>query len=93
MFLLKHSTQIPELLLQSEEEYRFYTELKRRTEAITINDADSSLNFIVGENKVCFIDGEIVLFENDRIVGKCLIGDFAKKPNAEFKKLFSKLKN
>lgn len=30
-FLLENAEYVPELLLKSEEEYRFYTELKRRT--------------------------------------------------------------
>lgn len=39
-FLLKHSTQVPELQLKTEEEYRFLTELKRVVSyAALINDA------------------------------------------------------
>lgn len=42
MFLLQHSEYIPELLIESEEKYRFYAELKRSVKHTEINkDADN----------------------------------------------------
>lgn len=40
LFLLCHSSHVPELYLNSAEEYRVFYELKRRTEAEILNDND-----------------------------------------------------
>ncbi len=86
LFLLEHSSQVPELLLETEEEYRFYTELKRRTDSWIIND-DPNNGFTVGDATVLFDNGEILLVKDQKIVEKCAVGDFIKKPNAVFRKL------
>ena len=54
MFLLEHSSQILELTIKSEEEYRFYSELKRRTDAEVINSEDDPGSFIVGDYEIMF---------------------------------------
>lgn len=89
LFLLKHSSQVPELLLQSEEEYRFYTELKRRTDASVINEEDPGSGFAVGNNRIAFEDGQILLLSDGKIAEKCTITEFAKTPNAVFRRLMS----
>lgn len=92
-FLLTHSSYVPELLLKSEEEYRFYSELKRRTDASVINEENSVGGFLFGESKVSFNDGRIILIQEDKIVESCTITEFAKTPNASFRRLMSYVKN
>lgn len=92
-FLLEHCSQILELTLRSKEEYRFYSELKRRTDAQVINNEDVPGNFIVGDFAIVFEDGKIHLLENEHIRGVCLISEFAKKPNQQFRKLMSYIGN
>lgn len=88
-FLLKHSSQVPELMLRSEEEYRFYTELKRRTDATVVNDENQDTGFYMGDVTVMFDDRNIVLFKDKLPVKSCLISEFARKPNATFRKLMN----
>ena len=91
-FLLEHSSQVLELTLRTKEEYRFYSELKRRTDAQVINNEDTPGNFIVGDYTIVFEDGKIHLLENEHIRGACLISEFAKKPNQQFRRLMSYMK-
>ena len=86
-FLLKHSESTAELLLRSEEEYRFLTELKRFVmDASIINDEDDRpLGFAFGEHKILFQDGEIKLIKEGKMVSLCTISDFMKRPNIEFR--------
>ena len=87
-FLLKHCTQVPELLLlHSEEAYRFMVELKRRVgNAALIND-DSITGFEVGDYRVIIEDGEIKLFGLTGILNQCSINSFIRRPNAELRGL------
>lgn len=89
MFLLKHSAYAHELLLRSEEEYRFYTELRRRTEAKVINNEGAFSAFEFEGAKVIFNNGEIIVVKDDAIVNRSTIKEFARKPNAVFRKLFN----
>lgn len=87
-FLLKHSSTVPELFqIKTEEEYRFFTELRRVAgDAALIND-DSVTGFEFGDYKVIFEDGEIKLFGQTGILERCRINDFIRRPNAEFRGL------
>ncbi len=89
MFLLRHSAKVLELCLQSEEEYRFYTELKRRTDAAVINDEDPSVGFQLGDLKVAFEEGEIILIKEGSIIEKCSVSEFSRTPNATFRRLMN----
>lgn len=92
MFLLENSEFVPELLLQSEEEYRFYTELKRRT-GIALEDTGAKPGFEMGELKVLFENGKIWLYCNGKAVNQCTVQEFSRHPNATFRRMqrFSKL--
>ena len=86
-FLLKHSTQVPELRIRTEEEYRFLTELKRVvSDAALIND-DKVTRFEFGSYRVIFEDGEIKLFGEMGMIDHCRINDFIRRPNAQFRGL------
>lgn len=86
MFLLENAEYVPELLLRSEEEYRFYTELKRRT-GIALENNESSAGFELGDIKVLFADGQILVYRDGKTVGSCSVSDFSRRPNAMFRRL------
>ena len=86
MFLLGNADYVPELLLKSEEEYRFYNELKRRTGLALEND-QSAGGFELGDIKVLFADGEIQVYRNGKAVGKCSVKEFSRQPNTTFRRL------
>lgn len=85
-FLLENSEFVPELLLRSEEQYRFYTELKRRTGAV-IEGNEINPGFKMGELKILFEDGDIRLYHQGKVVGQCTILEFSHHPNATFRRL------
>ncbi|WP_027215233.1 restriction endonuclease-like protein [Butyrivibrio fibrisolvens] len=91
MFLLNHSESVPELSIKSEEEYRFYHELKRMTKDIDIADS-ADLGFKHGDTYFDFHNGEIMVIQKDKIVQKCSIDDFAKRPGSTFRLLSYALK-
>ena len=57
MFLLQHSEFVPELLIESEEKYRFYSELKRSVNSAEINQNNANIGFEYGDVKYVFSDG------------------------------------
>ena len=89
-FLLQNVEFVPELLLRSEEEYRFFMELKRRTGKVVENndrgEADEvEHEFELGDVKVIFQDGRIIIMRKDKLVSKCRINDFSMRPNTVFR--------
>jgi len=85
-FLLDNAEYVPELLLGSEEEYRLYTELKRRT-GQALQDNEDAPGFELDGVKVMFENGRIILLSGDAIVGSCSIQEFSRHPNATFRHL------
>lgn len=77
MFLLENVEYVPELLLRSEEEYRFYKELKRGTGS-ALEDNESSAEFELGEIKALFDEGQIQIFKDDKAVGNCRVAEFSR---------------
>lgn len=86
MFLLENAQYVPELLLRSEEEYRFYSELKRCT-GKALEDNDSVAGFELDDVKVLFDNGRIEVYRDGNVVGDCSIADFSRRPNATFRSL------
>lgn len=86
-FLLENAQVVPELLLGSEEEYRFYTELKRRTGLALESSESAQGGFELGDTKVLFDDGKIQIFRDGKNVGSCTIAEFSRHPNAAFRQL------
>ena len=79
---------VPELLLRSEEEYRFYMELKRRTgKALDRDSTENEQGFEIGHTKVLFADGKIVIIREGKTVTECTINEFSRHPNRSFRKL------
>ena len=86
-FLLHHSTQVPELFLKTEEEYRFLTELKRITSDPALINNDQVSGFEFGPYRVIFEEGLIKLMNSDGILQQCEINSFIRHPNVEFRSL------
>lgn len=87
LFLLENVEFVPELLLKSEEEYRFYMELKRRTGHALEGDAADESGFEIGTMKVLFEDGKIIVIREGKVVSECSINDFSRHPNASFRRI------
>jgi len=87
LFLLEHSEYIPELLFRSEEEYRFYSELKRNVNSAEINDSGANIGFEHEDTKFVFASGNILAIRGEKIVEQVLVSSFSRKPAATFRKL------
>ncbi len=87
MFLLEHSEIVPELQFKNEEEYRFYSELKRITEKTEISEGVKNISFARGDTKYLFSGGEILALMGDKIVQRVELTDFSKRPSQVFRLL------
>ncbi len=90
MFLLENSEFVPELLLSSEEEYRFYAELKRRTSEAVISENETVTGFEYNGIRILFDEGQIKLIRDGTMIEQRSIREFSQRPNATFRKLFEK---
>lgn len=87
LFLLENAEYVPELLLRSEEEYRFYMELRRRTGIVLeSNDSDAG-GFELGDIRVLFDGGKIQVYRKGHAAGSCSVEEFSRHPNATFRRL------
>lgn len=87
-FLLTHSTAYPELNLRNEAEYRFFTELKRRSEKAVIEQTEEKSGFEFEKTKV-FFDGTMIhVLVNGQQVDECTIAEFERHPNAIFRRVY-----
>jgi len=87
LFLLKHSDFTTELLIESEEKYRFYSELKRSVNSAVINEENANIGFEYGDTRFVFASGKILAIRGDRIIDSRPIDDFARKPSETFRRL------
>ena len=87
LFLLQHSSQVPELYLNSEAEYRMFYELKRRTEANVLNSNEYVEGIEVGDFLISFDEGEILLTSEGKIREKYAVLEFSKRPNLVFRRI------
>lgn len=86
-FLLTHSTAYPELHFKTEAEYRFFTELRRRSDKTIIEEGKDSSGFELEGMKVLFTDDCIRVFRNGKVEEECTIGEFSMHPSATFRRL------
>lgn len=91
LFLLEHSSEMPELWIGSEEEFRLYSELKRAVNDTSINDDDSNLGFNFGEFMLSFDDGKISVSKGKQTFAQYDITDFSRSPNAVFRQIKKEL--
>ena len=87
MFLLQHSEYIPELLIESEEKYRFYEELKRSVNNAKINKDADNIGFEYEDVQFIFTGGNILAIKEGKIVEKRAISDFARRPADTYRRL------
>lgn len=86
-FLLEHSTEVPELFIKNEQQYRLYAEVKRRISSATINEEDTDQGFVVNGSRIAFADGEIQLYKKDGGVVPFLVSELIKRPTRLMKKI------
>jgi hypothetical protein len=93
LFLLENTEYVPELLLKSEEEYRFYMELKRRTgKALDSDVPESEQGFELGEVKVIFENGKIFVIQRNKIISECEVKEFSRHPTTSFRNMIKRLR-
>ena len=86
-FLLEHSEVVPELQFKNEEEYRFYSELKRTAKKAEISEGTENIGFNRGDSKFVFSGGEILAIKDNNIVARIELDEFARKPSQMFRLL------
>ena len=86
-FLLSNSSTYSELLLKNEADYRFFSELKRRTDEAIIEGTDEVTAFEFGESKILFSNTNIYAYSGDKPVEMCTVKEFSRHPNAMFRRL------
>lgn len=87
LFLLQHSEFVQELLVESEEQYRFYTELKRNANSSVINENETEPGFSCGDVKFIFSEGKILALKEGKIVESCLISEFGRRPTEMYRRM------
>ncbi len=92
-FLLSHASVYSELMLKSEADYRFFTELRRRTEKIVIGEINEATAFEFDGVKVLFDDTRIFVISANGRNEFCTVEEFAKRPRAKFGELKRMLAN
>ena len=87
LFLLLHSSEVPELLIHSESEYRLYSELKRMLNHSCINEEESRLGFKINGGILEIEDRFIKVYKNQKLCGQYSVEDFSKYPRAVLKQI------
>ena len=86
-FLLTHSRTYPELHFRNEAEYRFFTELKRRSSKAIVEEGTEKAGFELNTTRVLFEGNSILVMKDGKKVTDCTITEFSQHPNATFRKL------
>ena len=92
-FLLEHSIYVSDLVLGSEEEYRFLTELRRRTDAAVINGEEHPNGFMFEGSTILFTGAEILAYADNKITARYPVNDFIHRPNAVFRQIMRSIKD
>ena len=86
-FLLSESTSYSELMLRTEADYRYFTELKRRTDQVIIEGADEETIFEVENIRTLIRKDGIYVVQDGKILKVCTLQEFSKHPNTTFRRL------
>lgn len=92
MFLLQHCSEVPDLRIKTEEEYRLYTEIKRLSQDSEINDEENMNGFRYNDKIIVLENGKIQVVEAGQVVEQITVDSFARKPSAAFDILKKKIK-
>lgn len=87
MFLLQHCSDVPDLHISSEEEYRLYTELRRLANDVSINETDAEAGFKYIDRTVMMENGNIVVAKDGRIIDQISVETFIRKPRETIREL------
>lgn len=87
LFLLESSTEMPELWIRSEEEYRLYYELKRSVRNIAISENSEDVGFNFNNCSIIFDNQTIRLRGKNGTTKNYSISEFMKRPNAVFRQI------
>lgn len=87
LFLLESSTEMPELWIRSEEEYRLYYELKRSVRNIAISESSEDVGFNFNNCSIIFDNQTIRLRGKNGTTKNYSISEFTKRPNAVFRQI------
>ena len=93
LFLLQHSYNLSDLRIESEEEYRLYSELRRMINNETLNEESKDLKFSYEDYILDYNRGNIRFFKDDEFVFEFSAENFIKKPNYCFKEVIKELEN
>ena len=85
LFLLNNASYVPELLLRSAEEYRFYSALKRLIKRSAENSDDRG--FAVGDTAVVLRDGRIKVFCSNALRAEYPAAEYAHAVYSLFRKI------
>lgn len=86
-FLLTHSRTYPELHFRNEAEYRFFIELKRRSENAIVEEDTEKACFELNKSRVLFEGNSILVLKNGKQVADFTTTEFAQHPNAVFRRI------
>ena len=86
-FLLTHSRTYPELHFRNAAQYRFFTELKRRSSKAIVEEGTEKVGFELNKTRVLFESNSILVMKDGKQVADCTITEFSQHPNATFRKL------
>lgn len=85
MFLLQHCSDVPDLHISSEEEYRLYTELRRLANDVSINETDAESGFKYIDRTVIMENGNIFVAKDGKIINQISVETFIRKPRESMK--------
>ena len=86
-FLLTHSRTYPELHFRNEAEYRFFLELKRRSDKAFVEEGTEKACFELNKSRVLFEGNAILVLKDGKQVADFTITEFTQHPNAVFRRI------
>jgi len=66
--------------------------LKRRTDASVINEENPAGGFSIGNSRIAFENGQILLSKDGKTIDQCSISEFGKTPNAIFRRFMAQIR-
>ena len=84
MFLLQHCSEVPDLKIKTAEEYRLYTELKRLSQDVAVNDEENMNGFVYNGKMIVLENRKIQVIDSGRVVEQVELESFSRRPSAVF---------
>lgn len=80
LFLLQHCSDVPDLHIRSEEEYRLYTEVRRLANDASVNETDAEPGFKYDDKTIIMENGDIIVLKDGTKIEQISIETFVRKP-------------